>query len=172
MDRNINLQVQALCNTPVTRQSCFFFSPWHLTIKISSSLPTISGMLSNEWTLRMTHIFKPTKLHHQTFPKQNDFAVETGQWIRFPNARCQMLLKIDATSKGIQPPFMRLLNPVSFEDQSADVLSNKKRSTFWFEKTLPGEFRTRWQGDCNVKLRWPSNALYCRFPSKLWVWNI
>lgn len=91
---------------------------------------------------------------------------ETGQWMRFSNVRCQMLPKIDATSKGMQLPFMRLLNPVSLEDQSADMLSNKNCSTFWFGKTLLGEFRSRQQGDCNVKLYWPSNALYCRFPSK------
>lgn len=39
----------------------------------------------------------------------------------------QMLPKIDATSKGIQHHFMQLLNSVSHEDQSADVLSNEKR---------------------------------------------
>lgn len=64
---------------------------------------------------------------------------------------------------------MQLLNPVSFEDQSADVLSSKKKKNalvFWFGKTLLGEFRTQQQGDCNVKLCWPSNALYCRFASK------
>lgn len=83
----------------------------------------------------------------------------------------QMLPKIDATSKGIQHHFMQLLNSVSHEDQSADVLSNEKRKkkkqpTFWFGKTLLGEFRTQQQGDCNVKLYWASNALYCRVPSK------
>lgn len=39
----------------------------------------------------------------------------------------QMLPKIDATSKGVQHHFMQLLNSVSHEDQSADVLSNEKR---------------------------------------------
>ncbi len=77
----------------------------------------------------------------------------------FPKGDVKLYLKIDATSKGIQPPFTQLLNPLSFEDQSADVLSNKKGSTFWYEKTLLGEFRTQLQGDCNVKLYWPSNTL-------------
>lgn len=82
----------------------------------------------------------------------------------------QMLPKIDATSKGIQHHFMQLLNSVSHEDQSADVLSNEKRkkkaADFLVWENLLGEFRTQQQGDCNVKLYWASNALYCRVPSK------
>lgn len=108
----------------------------------------------------MRRTLKQTKLGHHKFPQLNDFTFETGQGKRFRNVRCQMLPKNRLHFKEFRPLLWGFWKPVSFEDQSADMLSNKNRSTFWFGKTLPSEFRTQWQGDCNVKPYWPSNASF------------